>query len=40
VWRKKEIEMQKLFGLDERGRPVKGLGGKRDDITCVVARVV
>ena len=29
-----------MCGLDENGRPLRALGGKADDITVVLARVV
>lgn len=39
AWKRKKAEQQALCGLDETGRPLRALGGKRDDITVVVARV-
>ena len=40
AWKRKKAEQQAMCGLDETGRPLRALGGKRDDITVVVARVV
>jgi hypothetical protein len=38
VRKRRELETRAQFGVDEKGR-VRGLGGKMDDITVVVARV-
>lgn len=40
AWKRKKAEQQAMCGLDETGRPLRALGGKKDDITVVVARVV
>jgi hypothetical protein len=39
TWKRKVREQAVLCGLDEKGRPVRGLGGKQDDITVVLARI-
>lgn len=40
AWKRKKAEQAALCGLGETGRPIKALGGKMDDITVVVARVL
>lgn len=39
AWAKKALEQRALFGIQEDGR-MKPMGGKQDDITVVVGRIV